>query len=72
MWVRQRSWTAVDQTVATLVNWGNHPEVLDDDNLSHLGLSLGTTRRGRKRVVLHGAHPAGSRMVHLQGTVGGP
>lgn len=62
------------QTVATLVNWGNHPEVLDDDNLEltsdfpwalrdavENGLSYTTrTQAGR-----------GGVTVYLQGTVGG-
>lgn len=63
-------------TVATLLNWGNHPEALDGDNNAISSDYLHATRlaleNGLPATATHPARPArGGVGIYLQGAVGG-
>jgi hypothetical protein len=68
--------TGTGDVVATLINWGNHPESLDSDNNAVSSDYLHAVRvaleEGLPATATHEARPArGGVAVYLQGAVGG-
>lgn len=62
-----------DQTIATLVSWGNHPEAMGGDNLLLSADYVHYWRKGMERGVTNGPVIAGfgGVCVFIQGPVGG-
>jgi hypothetical protein len=66
-----RQWT--DETIATMVSWGNHPEVLNDDNTLITSDFPHYLREGVEYGVPNpnGAEAFGGMCMYLQGACGG-